>query len=375
MTLPATVLPAAVEEPESDIDFPLDWLLANATGAIQYRATIDVARVPIADSSRFHGLPYSVPAALELALTQGSDGIWNSAILSLPSARGDRFNGVGTISAVRRLVEYGWDRESPPLLRARRILFRLLAEDDDPAYAFELTPKRGADQGAARRSRTILREAAAATLAHAGYEKDPRLRGAAARIGERLLAFLSSPLAQEPLIRTGNQWVLRPDATPPSIHTITMLAYMPLFRNERYEVIGRLADYLAAPAPRSAPAAATGKDPVPMPHLILGNPLPSAFAAEADIPWALTWLELAARLGILRKNEGWMSIYERFLDSRDDRGVWHPRKNPVAPRSTNPFAWPGFPLEPSLTGEARWTDVTFRLGLIARLLGRQVNLI
>ena len=112
-----------------------------------------------------------------------------------------------------------------------------------------------------------------------------------------------------------------------------------------------------------------------MPHLILGNPLPSAFAAEADIPWALTWLELAARLGILRKNEGWMSIYERFLDSRDDRGVWHPRKNPVAPRSTNPFAWPGFPLEPSLTGEARWTDVTFRLGLIARLLGRQVNLI
>jgi len=357
------------------MDFPLDWILDNATGAIQYRATIDVARLSIPDSSGFHGLPYSVAPALELALAQSSDGIWNSSILTLPSARGDRFNGVGTISAVRRLVEYGWDRESPPLLRARRILFRLLAEDDDPAYAFELAPKRGADPGAARRSRTILREAAAATLAQAGYEKDPRLRGAAARIGERLLAFLSSPLAQDPLIRTGNQWVLRPDAAPPSIHTITMLAYMPLFRNERYEVISRLAGYLAAAAPRSTPAVATGKDPIQMPHLILGNPLPSAFAAEADIPWALTWLELAARLGILRKNEGWMGIYDRFLDSRDDRGVWHPRKNAVAPRSTNPFAWPGFPLEPSLTGEARWTDVTFRLGLIARLLGRQVNLI
>ncbi|MBC7790007.1 MAG: hypothetical protein H7Z74_08670 [Anaerolineae bacterium] len=312
---------------------------------------------------------------MELALSQSADGVWNHAILTVPSARGDRFHGVGTINAVRRLVEYGWDRESPPLLRARRIMFRLLAEDDDPAYAFELTPRRGADPGAGRRARTILREAAAATLAQAGYEKDPRLRGAAARIGARLLTFLSSPIAADPLVRTGNQWVLRPDASPPSIYTLIMLAYMPLFRNERYEVIGRLADYLAAPAPRSAPAVATGKDPVLMPHLVMGNPLPSMFAAEADIPWALTWLELAARLGILRKNEGWMSIFDRFLDSRDERGVWHPRKNPVAPRSTNPYAWPNFPLEPSLTGEARWTDVTFRLGLIARLLGRQVNLI
>ena len=29
---------------------------------------------------------------------------------------------------MRRLLEYGWDREAPPLYHARRVLFRLLAE-------------------------------------------------------------------------------------------------------------------------------------------------------------------------------------------------------------------------------------------------------
>jgi hypothetical protein len=51
-------------------------------------------------------------------------------MLTLPSPRASHFEGVGTINAVCRLLEYGWDRESPPLMQARRILFRLLGEDE-----------------------------------------------------------------------------------------------------------------------------------------------------------------------------------------------------------------------------------------------------
>jgi hypothetical protein len=58
-------------------------------------------------------------------------------MLTLPSARGENFEGIGTISAVRRLLEYGWDKDTPPLTHARRVLFRLLAEDQDPEYLFE----------------------------------------------------------------------------------------------------------------------------------------------------------------------------------------------------------------------------------------------
>jgi hypothetical protein len=46
---------------------------------------------------------------------------------------------------------------------------------------------------------------------------------------------------------------------------------------------------------------------------------------------------------------------------------------PVA--SDNTYAWPAYPLEAQLTGDDRWTDITFRLGLIARLSGRTIEIV
>ena len=357
------------------VDFPLGWILDHAAAPIQYRATLEVARVQVADSTRFAGLPYAYPPALSLALTQSSDGVWFGSMLTVPSARAQHFEGIGTISAARRLLEYGWDRESPPLMRARRVLFRLLAEDEDPAFLFELAGRGPPDPDTIRRGRQILREAAAAVLAQAGYEHDPRLRGAARRILKRVSDFLRSPLAQHPFVRVGNQHVLAPEAVPPSIFTLVMLAFMPLFRSEHYDIAERLYQYLTQPLPRQAAVAVVGKRIVEQPQVLLGDPLPTRNAADADVPAALFWLEMMARLQFLRRNEGWSRLLERFLDDRDPQGVWRPHKGGATPRSSNPFVWPSFPLEAQLSGEERWSDVTFRVGLIARLSGRSVNVV
>ena len=82
-----------------------------------------------------------------------------------------------------------------------------------------------------------------------------------------------------------------------------------------------------------------------------------------------------ARLGFLRRNDNWTKMYERFIEDSDRTGVWHPRKGMAMPKSTNPYVWPMFPLEAVHGGDERWTDVTFRVGLIARLSGRPVELI
>ena len=47
----------------------------------------------------------------------------------------------------------------------------------------------------------------------------------------------------------------------------------------------------------------------------------------------------------------------------------------MVPTTMNPYAWPKFPLESDLEGDGRWSDVTFRIGLIARLLGWQIKLV
>lgn len=310
-----------------------------------------------------------------LGLLQQPDGTWNHSMLSVPSARAEHFEGIGTINAVRRLLEYGWDKDAPPLVHARRVLFRLLAEDQDPEYLFELGGKSAADEDMARRARAILREAAAATLAQAGYESDPRLRGAARRIIERVAAYLRSPLAQKPFIRMGNQHVLPPEAAPPSVYALHMLAYMPLFRNEHHDAMAVLYHHLSQPMPRQEPIQLCGKKVIAQPHLVLGDMLPNRSAADNDVVFSITWLELMARLGYLKKNDNWCKLFERFLDDRDAQGVWHPHKGLSAARSTNPFLWPMYPLEDQHTGDERWTDVTFRLGLIGKLSGRTIDVV
>jgi hypothetical protein len=154
-----------------------------------------------------------------------------------------------------------------------------------------------------------------------------------------------------------------------------MLAYMPIFRHEHFSEVERIYDWITQPLPRQEAIQLFGKKMVPQPHLIMGDVLPHRNAVDADVPFALMWLETMARLNFLRRNDGWMKLYERFVDDRDRTGVWHPHKGTDRPVTTSPWAWSTFPLDDGAGQESKWADVTFRIGLIGRLLGREIELI
>lgn len=354
--------------------FPITWLLDHAAPPIQYRAMAEVAGLTPEKAERARALAYSFPPAMMLALTQGGDGTWHRSMFGVPSAKAQHFEGVGTMLAVRRLLEYGWESEAPPMVHARRLLFRLLAEDDDPQYLFELLPAKGITYELRQRGRLMLRESAASLLAQAGYIHDPRLRGAARRALQRVTDYLGSPLGAKPWIRNGNKQVLAPEAAPPSLWLLWMLAFMPHFRNEHHEHMELLYAHLTQPLPRQEPIQQVGDKLIEQEHLVLGDWLPHRNAVDADIPRALSWLELMARLGFLKRNENWLKLFDRFVDDRDAMGVWHPHKGSAAPRSSDRHTWGMFPLEPIASGDERWTDATFRIGLIAKLIGRQIEL-
>lgn len=379
MTIPIitpTSIFAPPPPPQAEVAFPLEWLLSNASAPIQYRAIKEVAKLEIEPDSNLDMLPMSYRPALELAVQANVDGIWNGAMMSLPSGRSEHFEGIGTIPAVRRLIEYGWDKDAPPIVHAKRALFRMLAEDDDPAQLYELLPSRGKHEEEFLSSqRQVLREAAGSALAAAGFESDPRLRGLARRTIDRIADFLRSPMAEKPWIRVGNKQVLDPDAFPPSIYALHLIAHMPLFQSEHYEAMELLYEYLTRPLPRQDSVQQVGTQLLPVPLAVLGDQLPHRNAVEADVPKALAWLELMARLGFLRRNETWTKMFERFVDDCGRDGVWHPHKGMAMPKSNDPYVWPMFPLEVTHAGDERWCDVTFRVGLIARLSGRPISLI
>ncbi len=375
MTLPTAIqeVPDAEAEEVDSVTFPLGWVVENASPAVVNRAFNEVAP-DVRGSEDLSSLAYAQRQAIRLAFSQQRDGTWNGSMLTIPSRTSTDFSGVGTIQAVRRLAECGWSPESPPLLLARRLLFRLLAEDNDPAFLYELSQK-ARDDDMVRRHRSLLREASASALAQLGYENDPRLRGAARRILERTSAFLESPLGEKPWIRIGNTHVLSPDASPPSLYTLTMLAHMPIFRHEHHTAVERIFEHLKQSLPRQEPIQVFGKKFVPQPQLVLGDMLPHRNAVEADVPFALTWLETMARLGFLKRHEGWMKMYERFVDDRGRDGVWHPHKGAGVPHTANPWAWPTFPLDEGANPLAKYSDITFRIGLIGKLLGKEIELI
>jgi hypothetical protein len=361
----------SLDSGEPTLEFPLNWLLDHAAPPIQYRAFVDVARLP--SSPQLETLALASPVAINMALTQGLDGTWNERMLTIPKSGKHGLQGLGTIPAVERLLEYGWHRDSPPLAQARRPLFRLLSEDTDPHFLYEL--RAGAKRpDMAVRGRQILREASSAALAHAGYEADPRLRGAARRAMERIDTYLDSPLADKPWVRIGNRHVLAENASPPSIFALMTVAHMPIFRSEHYPEMERLYAFLAQPKPTQEVVQMYGKDIVAQPHLVMGDLLHNKNVVDSDIPFALTWLEIMARLGFLKRNETWLKMFERFVDDRGRDRVWRPHnKSTILPSTSNPYAWPKFPLETDMEGDGRWTDVTFRIGLIARLLGWQIK--
>jgi hypothetical protein len=363
-------------QPQPPASFALGWLLEQGSATVQARALADVANLRLAADTRPDRLPYASRQGWELLLHQRPDGTWGHGALAVPATEGGLPPAIGAIPAYRRLLELGWSPDAPPLATTRRLLFRLLPEDNDPSYLFEFAAAAGQDPDLIKRGRQILREAAAAALAHAGYEADPRLRGAAKRILERVGSFLRTPEAEKPFVRVGNQHVLPHTASPPSFHALVMLAHMPHFRSEYHEHMERLYHYLTQPLPRMAPVQQVGEHLVEQPHFALGDILPSRHVMDSDLPVALAWLELMARLGFLRRHEGWTRLLDRLLDDRDRRGIWTPPRSVAMPATAPDWAWPIRSLADADASERSLSvDVTFRLGLIARLAGRPIELL
>ena len=306
---------------------------------------------------------------------QKDTGVWGGNLLALAPSAKDGIKEIGTIPQHRRLLQIGVPRGARPFKLAERILFRLLSRDEDPALQFEYSKLAKEGSTAIEWGREQFREAATAALAEAGYQEDPRIRGAAHQVASSVSQFLRSPLAEKPFTRVASKTVLDPEAHPPNWYSVAMIASLPNLQRERAGFTERLGQYLALPAPKREYAILVGKKTLKPENLLLGDPIEADSKGNAkDIPLALYTIELLARLGALHTAPVATKVLGRLLSECDEHGVWQPKGIKALPKATHKITYHWYPLHPETKApESRVVDVTFRLAVISKLLGRTLE--
>jgi hypothetical protein len=359
---------------------PLSWLYEAASLPIQYRTLMEVVPEPARDPERVAQLREEIlhyKESLAIIRKQKDSGLWGANLLAPGPAKAMGWKETGTVFQYRRLLELGWPADGRPFRLADRFLFRLLSRDDDPTLLVEFQRPAKTDAGLGLWARSMGAQAAAAALARGAHQDDPRLRGAAHRIASDISMYLRSEVAQKPFKKAQGKTVLDPLNYTPTVFSVEMLAFMPAVQRERAGFLDRLAAFFSIPTPRREFYVLAGKKQLRPLFEILGDPLHSdAQGHIEDVPFALYWLELLTRLGIVRQVTSAARVLARLFSECDDQGIWAPAGLRVMPKSENPVVSHYFPLEgPGKSPAQRQTDVTFRLALIAKLLGMPLNVI
>ena len=366
--------PGASLELASQHRIPLSWLIQHGGETIRFRTLRELAPEGYAPPEAVAAAHAAVPgskAALAVAKKQKDSGVWAGNLLGLAPSAAQGIKDVGTIAQYRRLLELAWPRDGRPFKLADRVLFRLLTRDENPALLFEFQKLVAAEPAAEEWIRGLIREAASAALAEAGHEEDPRIRGAGHRVATAISHFLRSPLSEKPFVKSAANLVLHADAHPPSWYSVAMVAAMPSLQRERAGFTERLGHYLAQPAPKKSFSVQLGRRMLKPTHLLLGDPIEAdSKGTPKDLPLALHYIELLARIGALHTAPVATKVLARLIRDCDDQGVWAPRGLRSQPKPLNPITKHYYPLLPDpKTAEGRVADVTFRLGLIAKALG------
>ena len=358
---------------------PLTWLLQHGGEIIRYRTLTELAQASATDAGVLDAARLAVLASKPVSTVvkkQKDTGVWAANLLGLAPSTAHGIKDVGTIPQYRRLLQMGVPVGGRPYKLADRLLFRLLSRDDDPGLLFEFRKMAAGDTHAESWARWVIREASCAALAEAGHIEDPRLRGSAHKVASAVSQFLRSPLSEKPFVKVGGKTILHPEAYPPSWYSVAMVASMPSLQRERAGFTERLGDYLAQPAPKKAYSLHVGKKTVKPQHLLLGDPIESDGKGVAeDVPLALHYIELLARIGALHTAPVATKVLGRLLKDCDDHGVWHPKGLRSLPKAINKISYHTFSLATeSKSAESRQVDVTFRLALIAKHLGWSIEM-
>jgi hypothetical protein len=367
---------------------PTEWLLERACAPIRYRLLTEVLGRPPDDADVLAAREgsYNFKPAVTIAGAQNQEGLWFDSFDHFEPMNLNRKRGPATLHQLHALLEYGWGKDHPIVWRASEILQALLWEDPSVDLR-ELKGYCGADPATEAYFRKRLSWRAFAILLRGGFVDDPGVRQKATERLAELTEFYGNKnvAGVRQVVENGEHTrmievdgeevpevcaVVSAEAPLPDYSSLMFLAYdhQSLSDPRGSALAIGLMDYLMArPVPKVQVVMVADKV-LDRPVDFLLRSFDRETCGEQRLIGRLLFdLELMARLGVLTRFPEALSLLEWLIDRADEEGVM--RDDSLIDKVVNRIDYPYFPLEENWRGKhKKYTDVTFRLLLILRLL-------
>jgi hypothetical protein len=360
----------------------LEWLREKACAPVLHRTLSEVYDRPVDDPevAAARNGAYNYKNAVTISRAQQETGTWLDKILEFEVPNTSRHRGPGMVNQFLALVEYGWD-STHPIIHCSAERFLRYAVEDTTADLYELKGYAGTNQAATADILRSLSVVSAACLSRAGYQDDP----AVVRVAERVLRELDTqyPVDGTPDLYSGTLEIAeesKDDGTYriiksghhlPDMFLYYLMGWNPVFQTaEARPIVARVTDHLMAGDEiwlrvRQIPG---GKNYMKLVDLHISRWNQAEFA-DKRLGFLLHDLELLARTGTLQRSQKAMDLLEWVLSLEDVDGVFRVDDHIEKVVSRSQYHY--FPLEESWRGKhKKYTDVTFRVHLILRILDR-----
>lgn len=360
---------------------PLDWLREKSCPPVLARVLTEVFDRPSDDPevAKARNGAFNYKNAVTISRNQQETGTWLNKVLEFEVPNNSRNRGPGMVNQFLALVEYGWDPTHPIIHSSAGRMLRYVVEDMT-ADLFEMKGYAGTNKDATREILQTLAVISAASLSRAGYGDEPSV----VAVAERVLGELGEqyPTGGEPDLFDGQieiaeeskddgiYRVVKPGHHIPDMFLFYLMAWHPVFHTDGARVVvKRVVDHMMKGdeiALRLREAA--GKRYIKLVDLHISQWGRDEFA-DKRLGFLLHDLELLARTGTLTRSDKAVELLDWVVSLQEDDGVW--RVDDHIEKAVSRSQYHYFPLEESWRGKhKKYTDVTFRVLLILRLLDR-----
>jgi hypothetical protein len=361
------------------------WLLERACPPLRLRTLLEVLDRPADDwdVSRAREGVNQFPPAVAVGRLQSENGVWLGKLLDFEPPNFSRKKGPGTVNQFLYLVECGWDL-THPICHCSGLMLEQLLDAKNGADLHELKGYLGEKPGLEAVMRGFLSRVAAALLARAGKADDPRIDAVGEALLDRLEVQYADPAAPPVYgdvveIEEGDLKVpyrrMADGAIPVDHFTLYLLAYWrgaqatPRARKITANAVRHLFE-----APHETPKLLIESDGKRLLKLRIPQiaDWPQERYADRRLGFLLHDLELLARTGTLTAHAKPMALLDWVISLVDAEGVLH--ADAAIEKFCTRSIYHYFPLEDSWRGKhKKYTDATFRLALILKLLDRSEN--